>query len=199
MPEPVEFYFDFASPYGYFAASRIDVMAARHGRTVAWRPILLGAVFKITGMQPGFVQPMRGDYLRHDITRFARLLGLPLTMPERTSISTLMPARAYWWLHGRDEALARRLAMALLLAHWGEGRDISDPAVVAEAAAGLGLERAEIEAGVQDAAAKQRLRDETDRAMRLGVFGSPYIIVDGEAFWGADRLDQVERWLAGGW
>jgi 2-hydroxychromene-2-carboxylate isomerase len=199
VQEPVQFYFDFASPYGYFAATRIDGITERHGRTVVWRPILLGAVFKITGMQSTLSQPLRGDYLRHDVPRFARLLGLPLTIPESMPVSGVVPSRAYWWMAGLDEAKARRLARALMDAHWGQGRDISDPDVVAEVAEGLGVERGALEAGLQDEAVKRRLREETERAVALGVFGSPVVVVGEERFWGADRLDQVDRWLAGGW
>lgn len=199
MPEPVQFYFDFASPYGYLAAARIDGIAARHGRAVSWRPILLGAVFKITGMQSTVSQPLRGEYLRQDAPRFARLFGLPLILPDSMPISGVVPARAYWWLEGRDGAKARLLARALMDAHWGEGRDVSDVGVVAEVAAGLGLDRGELEAGLKDDAVKLRLRREVESAVERGVFGSPFFIVDDQRFWGADRLDQVERWLAGGW
>ena len=83
MTAPLDFWFDFASPYGYLASTRIDDIAARHGRTVRWRPILLGAVFKVSGMKPVMEQPLRGEYLAHDVPRFARLLGVPLTMPAK--------------------------------------------------------------------------------------------------------------------
>ena len=66
MTAPLEFWFDFASPYGYLASTQIDSIAARHGRTVRWCPILLGAVFKVSGMKPVMEQPLRGEYLAHD-------------------------------------------------------------------------------------------------------------------------------------
>ena len=72
MSAPLDFWFDFASPYGYLASTQIDDIAARHGRTVRWRPILLGAVFKVSGMKPVMDQPLRGEYLTHDAPRFAR-------------------------------------------------------------------------------------------------------------------------------
>jgi 2-hydroxychromene-2-carboxylate isomerase len=197
--EPVEFYFDFASPYGYLASTRIDEIAARHGRTVAWRPILLGAVFKITGMQANVMQPLRGDYLRHDAVRFARLLGVPLTVPEVMPLNAVVASRAFYWRRRDDPAGAHALAKALYHAHWAEGRDLTTADQVAEVAAGLALDRAAVLAGVQDPAVKEILRIETDGAICRGVFGAPFILVDGEPFWGADRLDQVDRWLAGRW
>ena len=73
MADPIDFYFDFSSPYGYFASTQIDRIAAKHGREVAWRPILLGAVFKVTRQQPLPTIPLKGDYARHDHARSARL------------------------------------------------------------------------------------------------------------------------------
>ncbi|EWY37967.1 2-hydroxychromene-2-carboxylate isomerase [Skermanella stibiiresistens SB22] len=195
-----DFYFDFASPYGYFAATRIDGIAERHGRAVRWHPILLGAIFKVSGMKPVMEQPLRGGYLAHDVPRFARLLGVPLTMPAKAPLNALVASRAYWWLEDVDPAKARDLAKAIYHAHWGEGRDMTTAEQVAEVAEPLGIAVSDLLAGVQNPVVKDRLRAETDEAIRQGVFGAPFIIVDGEAFWGADRLDQVDRWLErGGW
>jgi len=199
-PRPLEFYFDFASPYGYLAACRIEQLAARHGRTVAWRPILLGAVFKVTGMIANMHQPLRGDYLRHDVVRFARLLGVPLTFPANMPMRSIAASRAVYWLEAEAPERARVLAAAIYHAHWAEGRNLDAPEAVAEVAAGLGINRTAVLHGIQQPAAKERLRQETDGAIARGVFGSPFIFVDGEPFWGADRLDQIDRWLAtGGW
>ncbi|MGQ9371185.1 2-hydroxychromene-2-carboxylate isomerase [Azospirillum sp. ST 5-10] len=200
MADAIDFYFDFASPYGYFASLQIDALAARHGRTVCWRPILLGAVFKITGMRPNMEQPLRGEYLAHDSGRIARMLGCPFRFPDVMPVRALNPSRAFWWLNGRSEAQARRLAAALYHAHWGEGRDIGPAETVAEVAGDQGLDPAEVTAALQDQAVKDRLRAETDQAIARGVFGSPFVIVDDEPFWGWDRLPMVERWLStGGW
>jgi 2-hydroxychromene-2-carboxylate isomerase len=200
MVSPLEFYFDFASPYGYLASREIDDLAGRHGRQVSWRPILLGVVFKVTGMQANVLQPLRGDYLRRDIQRCARQVGAPLTMPAQMPMNPVAASRAYYWLLDEDAGLARRLAQAVFHAHWGEGRDVAAPEAVAELAAGLGLDRAAVLAGMQQPAVKERLRAETETAIARGVFGAPFIFVDDEPFWGADRLPQIEAWLArGGW
>lgn len=200
MAAPIDFYFDFASPYGYLASRCIDDIAARHGREVTWRPILLGAIFKVTGMKPNMQQPLRGEYLRHDVVRFARLLGVPFTFPEVMPINSLAAARACWWLNGTDPAAAKRLAQAIYHAHFGEGRNVEPPEAVLDVAESLGLDRAAAAAGMQDPAVKERVKREVDEAITRGVYGSPFFIVDGEPFWGADRLDQVEKWLAtGGW
>jgi 2-hydroxychromene-2-carboxylate isomerase len=197
---PIDFYFDFSSPYGYFASACIDDIAARHGREVIWRPILLGAVFKITGQQPLPTIPLKGSYALHDLARSARLLGLPFRLPSRFPIGATAPSRAYYWVHDRDATLARQLARALLRAYFAEDRDISNPEITVNVAAKLGVERAALAQALAEPALKERLRNEVDAAIERGVFGSPYIVVDGEPFWGADRLHQVERWLeTGGW
>jgi 2-hydroxychromene-2-carboxylate isomerase len=200
MTAPIDFYFEFASPYGYLASTQIDALAARHGRTVAWHPIMLGAAFKETGARPLMQTPLKGPYLRHDVPRFARLLGVPLTLPPVMPMNSLAASRACLWLEENDRELAKRLAQALFHAHWGEGHDLGQPEAVADVADLLGIERAELLVAVADQRIKDRLKAQTQAAIERGVFGSPFIVVDGEPFWGADRLAQVEAWLRkGGW
>jgi 2-hydroxychromene-2-carboxylate isomerase len=200
VANPIDFYFDFSSPYGYFAASKIEDIAAHHGRTVNWRPILLGAVFKVTGQQPLPTIPLKGDYSKRDLERTAKLLNLPFKLPTKFPISTQSPARAFYYLNNRDPALAKRLALALYVAYFADDVDISSPENTADIAAHAGVDKTEMTAALNDPAVKDRLRHEVDAAVALGVFGSPYIVVDGEPFWGSDRLDQVEKWLStGGW
>jgi 2-hydroxychromene-2-carboxylate isomerase len=134
------------------------------------------------------------------VPRFARLLGVPLTLPPVMPMNSLAASRACVWLDESDAAVAKALAKALLHAHWGEGRDLSAPEAVADVAAAHGIERADLLAAVADQRIKDRLKERTQAAIGCGVFGSPFIFVDGEPFWGADRLAQVEAWLArGGW
>ena len=200
MKPPIDFYFDFSSPYGYFAATRIDGIGASHGREVAWRPILLGAVFKVSGQQPLPTIPLKGEYTKRDLDRFARLLDIPFRLPAKFPIAGQTPSRAFYWLNDRDPRAAKKLALGLFHAYFVEGRDISSPEVAVEVGAGQGIGTTELEMALNDPAIKDRLRREVDAAISKGVFGSPYIVIDGEPFWGADRLDQVEQWLAtGGW
>jgi len=200
MSTPVEFYFDFSSPYGYFASAKITELAAKHGRAVIWRPILLGAVFKITGQQPLPTIPLKGSYAKHDLARSARLFGLPFKLPSRFPVAGQVPSRAFYWVMEKDPALAIRLAQALFHAYFAEDRDISSPEITANVAAKLGIERDQLLQALNDPAVKERLRLEVDAAIERGVFGSPFIIVDKEPFWGSDRLEQIDKWLAsGGW
>ena len=199
-PAPIDFYFDFSSPYGYLAAHRIDRIAESHGREARWRPFLLGVVFAITGQSPLTNQPMRGVYALHDFQRGARALGIPFAMPDQFPVLSLAASRAYYWMHDRDPALAKTFAKAVYARIFGEGGDISKPKPIIAIAEACGADGGELAAALGDPAIKARLKTETQAAIDRGVFGSPFVIVDGEPFWGADRLDQVDQWLdTGGW
>ena len=195
MSGSIDFYFDFSSPYGYLAAAQIEALAAKHGREVIWRPILLGAVFPQTGSKPLLNIPLKGDYARRDLARSARLLDLPFCMPPTFPFMSVAACRAYYWLEEQDAGQAVALAKALYREAFGAGRNIDSAESVVRIATSLGLEGDGLAAALQDPAVKQRLREEVERAISKGVFGSPLFVVDGEPFWGHDRLDQVDLWL----
>ena len=202
MAEPVEFFFDFSSPYGYLASERIEPIAARHGRTVVWRPILLGAIFKRTGGAPLTEAPLKGEYSLMDFARSAREHGLDFRHPSVFPVGAVAAKRAV--VHAReDDELAGRtgdLVHALYRAYYVDDRDLRSPEVVLDVAAGIGLDRAALGHAIESQAVKDALRDEVDAALERGVFGSPTVALGDELFWGNDRLDMVDRWLErGGW
>lgn len=200
MPAAIDFYFDFSSPYGYLAAEQIDALAARHGRAVAWRPILLGAVFPQTGSQPLLNIPLKGDYARRDMARSARLLGIPFQLPANFPFMSVAACRAFYWLQDQDADKAVTLAKALYREAFAAGGAIDSAASVVKVAGSLNVEGEELAVALNDPSVKQRLRKEVEAAISKGVFGSPLIVVDGEPFWGHDRLGQVDMWLQrGGW
>ena len=195
----IDFYFDFSSPYGYFAATRIDALAAEFQREVAWHPILLGAVFKTTGAAPLTMVPLKGDYSWRDFARTARLHGIDYQRPPVFPIGSQAVARATLWIqvaHGRHRAAA--FALAAFRAFFVDGIDISDVAQILALATAQGIDSAALEAGMQDADIKLQLRTGTEEAIARGVFGSPFFIVDDEPFWGFDRLDQLRYFLQHG-
>ena len=200
MPQPIEFWFDFSSPYGYLASLRIDKLAENHRRSASWRPFLLGAVFKQTGQQPLMNVPLKGAYARRDMERSAREIEAPLKFPERFPFLSVAPSRVFYYLDASDPGRARAYAKAAYHRIFGEGQAVDTTEAAVEIAAGLGHDPAQLTQGVNDQAIKDKLRAETDRAIERGIFGSPFFVVDGEPFWGHDRLEQIDRWLdTGGW
>jgi len=200
MKPPVEFYFDFSSPYGYLASEKVEALAAKHGRSVDWHPILLGVVFKQTGAVPLTNVPLKGDYSRRDMARSARFHGIGFRMPSTFPIATQAPARIVLWATERDSGLAAKTVHSLYRAFFVDDIDISNADAAAAVAASCGADAAAARTAVDDPVIKDALKRENEQAMAKGVFGSPFFIVDGEPFWGLDHLDQVDRWLAtGGW
>ena len=200
MPAPIEFWFDFSSPYGYVASELIDGVAARHGRGVNWHPILLGPIFKAVGTAPLVTLPIKGDYSRHDFARMARYHKVPFRLPGAFPVGTQVAARAFYLISDSDPVRGRDFAGRVYRAYFAEGRDVADPAVVMELAASAGADAAALAGPLKGEAIKERMKAEVEAAMKAGVFGSPYFIVDGEPFWGVDRIPVMEEWLrTGGW
>jgi 2-hydroxychromene-2-carboxylate isomerase len=200
MPSPIDFYFDFSSPYGYFASTKIDAIGAKHGREVKWRPFLLGVAFKTTGGAPLPSIPVKGPYHLRDMLRTARYLGVTYRHPSVFPIASVSACRAFYWADAKDPRRAKDLAKALYAAYFVDNVDISSADNVVSVAAKSGLSADEVRAGIADPATKDLTKTAVDKAIAIGAFGSPYIVIDGEPFWGSDRLEQIDKWLAtGGW
>ena len=202
MADPIEFYFDFSSPYGYLASERVEAVAERHGRNLVWRPILLGAIFKRTGGAPLTEAPLKGEYSLMDFARSAREHDLDFSHPSRFPVGAVAAKRAVMHVRG-DEAISDRtgdLVHAIYRAYYTDDADIRDPETVVGLAARIGLDRDAIAAALEDPAVKDALRREVESALERGVFGSPTMALGDELFWGNDRIDMLDRWLErGGW
>jgi 2-hydroxychromene-2-carboxylate isomerase len=187
MKAPIDFYFDFSSPYGYLASHKIEALAANNARSVTWRPMLLGAAFKATGAVPLPGIPLKGDYAKRDFLRSARFHDVAFQMPDPFPVPTVSACRAFY---GSPEDKRVSLAKALFRAYFVDNVNIGEADNVLKVAAGVGCKP-----DLNDQAVKDRTRAEVDAALAKGVFGSPYIVIDGEPFWGVDRFDQIDRWL----
>ena len=204
MPRTLDFYFDYSSPYGYLGSTQIEALAKKHQRVVSWQPILLGAIFKINGQAPLTSIPLKGDYALMDFARSARETNIQFQQPSTFPIGAVAASRATYWLSEHaDSQLSNKTAAfvhALFKAYYQDNLDISQTAVVLNAAEAVGITRAELETALASQAVKDRLRVAVESAVSCGVFGSPMILVDDEPFWGHDRLPQIDRWLTcGGW
>lgn len=201
MPAPIDFYFELSSPYSYLAARKIGDVAKLYDRAVHWWPIMLGVIFQTTQNRPLMEQPLKADYTDRDVRRVARDMGLPFAPPVAGfPFASHVGARAIYWAADQEEGADARLAVALFQAVFERAQSITDAAAVGRVADVVGLDGAALIDAVGMPAVKDRLRAVNDRALAASVCGAPFFIVDEEPFWGCDRLDHVERWLAtGGW
>jgi 2-hydroxychromene-2-carboxylate isomerase len=202
-PAPLEFYFDFISPFGYMASLRVDALAARYGRATRWQAMLIGVtVLKVMGLKPIPQTPLKGAYMRRDLMRYARRRGIPIVRDFAAPPAYPIPgARAFHWLDATDPAAAKAFARALFAAYWQEGRDIGQAEEVARVAGTVGESGPAVTAAVASGGEGDALlRAAVERSLALGVFGSPFFIVDGEPFFGLEKMELLEEWLAqGGW
>jgi 2-hydroxychromene-2-carboxylate isomerase len=180
----IDFYFDFASPYGFIAAMQIEAV----GRPVRWRPFLLGSVYKAVGQSP-LEHPLKRAYvIEVDAPRMARRIGLQLKVPAGFPEHSLPPSRAFYWIDQQDPAKAVAFAKAAYRKYWLHGCATSDAAVAVDAAASVGYDPKAVLEGIQRNETKERLIFENEQAINRGVFGSPFFFADGERFWGSDRI-----------
>lgn len=199
MRTPLDFYFDFSSPYSYIANEWVDALAARHGRSVRRHAILLGATFQVAELKSPVSHPMKREYSMRDFARSARFEGLPYALPAVFPQPTQNAARVFWWLaRTRGEAAAADWARAGLRAVFTRGLSLHETAALKDLAAEHGLDADAAEQVWNDPHWKTQLKLANDGAIAAGVFGAPWFVVDGEPFWGNDRKPQIERWLAEG-
>lgn len=196
MPR-LDFWFDFASTYSYLSAMRIDAAAARAGVEVAWQPFLLGPIFKAQGWEtsPFNLYPAKGRYMVRDLERLTAARGLPFRMPAVFPANGLKAARMA--LVGAAEGWIAPFSRAVFVAEFARGADIADDAVLKGVLEDLKIEATDVTRQTGTEALKQQLRDQTERAAALGIFGAPaFITPDGQLFWGDDRLDHALEWAA---
>jgi 2-hydroxychromene-2-carboxylate isomerase len=193
-PRALDFYFEFASPYAYFASLAVEGLCARHGLELRWKPVMLGAVLKHTGAKPLLTDGVRGEYATMDCLRWARRHGIPFRLPEAFPTNSLKAARGALVLRGRP-VLARYIH-ACFRAHWVEGRDLYDDAVMTDILREVGEDVEAFFAAIADAALKRQLIDETEAARLRGVFGAPTFFYGDEMVWGNDRMGLLEEIIA---
>jgi len=191
VPRPT-FYFDLGSPYAYLTAERLpDVL----GEPVDWRPLSLGGLFKLTGRSSWSIgDPDRRRAGMAEIEGRARACGLPaIRWPQDWPGNYLMAMRAATFALAAGRGC--EFALRAFRDSFELGHDLSVPTRVLDAAQRAGLDREEVEQATQDPQIKQTLREATEAAHELGVIGVPTIALDGELFWGDDRLEDAAAHL----
>jgi 2-hydroxychromene-2-carboxylate isomerase len=196
MPDKVlDFWFDFASTYSYPAVMRIGPLSADAGIAMRFRPFLLGPIFKAQGWEtsPFNVYPAKGRHMWRDLERLCGDLSLPFRRPQVFPQNSLLAARVA--LVGLSESWGEDFCRGIFSAQFAQGRRIDDVEVVADLLANLDLEGSRILQSAQSDDIKIRLRQQTDEAQGLGIFGAPsFVTPDGEVFWGNDRLERALIW-----
>ena len=200
MAAPVlDFWFDFASTYSYPAAMRIAPLAREAGVRVRFRPFLLGPIFKAQGWttSPFNLYPAKGGNMWRDLERLCADLRLPFRRPDPFPQNSLLAARVA--LAGLDNGWGEDFCRAVFHAEFADGRRIDDDAAISDVLDGLQVDPRPALAAARSDEIKARLREETDAAQRLGLFGAPsFTCADGELFWGNDRLERALRWAKDG-
>jgi 2-hydroxychromene-2-carboxylate isomerase len=191
---PIRFWFDFASTYSHVAALRIEEAAGARGIEIDWSPFLLGPIFQRQGWNdsPFNLYPARGRYMWRDIERLCGKHGLPFRRPSKFPRNSLLAARVACLAAGRE--WLPEFSRAVCRANFAEDRDVAEPAVIGEILASLGQNGPEILARAVAPENKERLRAKTEEAWALGIFGAPTFLVEGEIFWGNDRLEDALDW-----
>ena len=198
MPRIIDYFFSPMSPWTHFGHARLRAMARTHGATVRVKPIDFGRVFPVSGGLPLKQRPMQRQlYRMSELKRWRDHLGIPIRLeprffPAPTDLAAKLIISAA--VAGTEAQLD--LAGACLRACWEEDRDIGDAVTLQAIATGVGLDGPGLLAAAQGDAAKAAYDALTEEAIALNVFGAPTYLIDGELFWGQDRLDFVERKLA---
>jgi len=194
MSKTLEFYFDFASPTAYLAHKRLQQLREQYGLVIDYKPMLLGGVFKATGNATPVSVPAKGKYmLESDLPRFSRRYGVTLNMNPYFPINTLYLMRAAIGAQQLD--CLQPYIDTVFDAVWVAGKNMGDPEVVTQVLVDNGLDAQALMALSQDSEIKAALISATEEAVARGAFGTPTMYMDGEMFFGQDRLDFVEEAL----
>lgn len=196
MREPIRFYFDFASPYAWFALDRLRRIAAAHGREISHRPVILWAVLKAHGIGDPMGSEVRKAYMLADMARSAEFYDVPIRLPAPFRLSTHRVARLFHAVTAARPEIAADLVTTIFESFFVRGENIATPEAIPAISSALGLDSAGVIGMIDGAAGREGLDAMVRAAVDDGVCGSPFVVIDGEGFFGADRLPQIE-WRLG--
>ena len=187
----LEFWFDFGSNYSYLSAMRIEALAHAAGVTIAWRPFLLGVIYRELGWkEPPFVtQIEKGRYAWMDTKRQAKKYGIEFNMPSVFPRVAVLPSRVATL--GADQPWIAAFCKNVMRQNWVLDQDINDPVQVLAALSGLVDDPEQVLEEAQSDANKLKLREQTQLARNKGIFGAPTFFAGQEMFWGDDRLEDA--------
>lgn len=197
MAQRLEFFFDYGSPYSYFADTQLPALAERTGCEIVFRPMLLGGVFKAVGGHSPAAEPIEAKR-RHfavELRRAVKHYGVPFQSPPGFPVNTLQIMRT---AHAAlRDGVFETFHAAVFRAFWAEGQGVGDLRIFASVLAAAGLDAERLLAASLDPGVKAELRETTEEAVERGAFGAPTFFLEDEMFFGADRLPFLERALEG--
>lgn len=197
----LEFFFDCSSPWTYLAFSRIEGLVARTGADIIWKPVLVGGIFNAVNESVYEARanphPVKSRYYNKDLKDWARYCGVEIGRPPVFPVRSVDAMRAA--IVALDEGKLPAFAWATFRAYWGELKNISQPSVLEEICASVGLDWDMVSARIKDEDVKGRLRANTEEVIARGGFGSPTMFVnETDMYFGNDRLPLVEAALKNG-
>ena len=193
----LDYFFDLSSSYSYVGTMRIEALCRDAGVELRWKPFLLGGVFKsIENATPMFQIPKRVDYAWRDLQRLCGKYGLPFTRPTPFPQRSILANRAI--IAGLDQPWCADFIRGLFRAQFAEGKDVALPATLEGVLQGLKVDPAPVLAAAESEPVKRTLRDFTDQAIAIGIFGAPNAVVGSELFFGQDRLDDAVAYARDG-
>ncbi len=187
----IEFFFDVGSPAAYLAWTQLPSL----GCTIDYQPMLLGGVFQATGNHSPMTVPAKGSYMQRDLAMHAQRYGVPFQHNPHFPINTLTLMRGATAIQMEQPERFADYVDAVFRAIWVDAKNMNDPQVVAAVLGQAGFDPAELLTQASDQTVKDRLKQVTQDAVARGVFGAPTFFVDGQMFWGQDRLDFVKQAL----
>lgn len=196
MTQQVEFLFDFGSPYTYLAYHQLQKVARTRNAEIIWTPILLGAVFQATGNRSPIEIPAKGRYSMLDLQRWAKAYNVRMTMNPHFPINTLHLMRGAVAMQLRGDEEFQRYLAAIFSAMFETPRNLNLPDEMAEVLENGGFDADVFLGSIGDPAVKEKLKENTAKAVERGVFGAPTFFVGDQMFWGQDRLQFVDAALA---
>jgi 2-hydroxychromene-2-carboxylate isomerase len=187
----LEFWYELASTYSYLSAMRVEGMANAAGVELVWKPFVLGPIFRAQGWNssPFNIYPAKGRYMVREMERLTAERGLPFKLPSPFPQNSLYAARLA--LIGHNEGWGPEFTRAVYTAEFGGGVNIADKQALAAILERLGHDAGTLLARIEQAEIKERLRQQTEEAQELGIFGAPSFLAQDELYWGDDRLEQA--------
>jgi 2-hydroxychromene-2-carboxylate isomerase len=195
MSKTVEFFFDLGSPASYLAYTQLPGICHESGATLVYRPMLLGAVFQATGNASPAMIPAKGRYMLRDLARHAERYGVPMRFNPHFPLNTLTLMRLLVAVQLHQPERFEALVQALFTAIWVDGLNLGEPAKVAEVLGQAGFDAEALLTQCAEPSVKEALKASSEEAVARGVFGAPSIFVEGELYFGQDRLDFVRETL----